>query len=553
MSRPKKTSIQVDNITPDKEVNKAVGFPSRRYRAGTSGIAYYQDIINRLQPFELRWPYSMKTFEIMKNDDAVATVLNLHYILVETAFTNWKIKYNKKSSKSKKAAELLEWNLNNLEGQSFLQVVKNVETFKEKGFSIVEKIYEEVKVGEHAGKWKIKKLANRPQLSLDESTPFEISAGGRDIKAIRQNTQYFQNKFNNNLFINPADINGSGYTRIPRKKFILFGDGATDSTPFGTPILRACYKAWKEKVMLEDLEVNGASKDLAGIIELAVPTDILEKASNDPSSPEAEMLDQMMKDAANIHAGEQPYFIRPSDLQDGSSSVSDYSLKLLGIDGAGRQFNTSELIQKRRKAIFDVFGAGHALTGEGSVSYNSAEVKSATHMYYIKRDIKVIEDGFNNDLIPELLNVYNEMGLSYKDMPRIVAGDIDKISYDEAGKLIQRAKSVNGLALTKENILRMHEMQGYDIDHMEHMTQEELFELMESGSKGSSRAGESKGTSGTGESQSAQGGNLNMENKSFNNLRIDAKGLYQMKEDGSREYIELSELPEELREGFDIT
>jgi hypothetical protein len=537
-------------------VSKVNGVPStqniRRYRTGTSGIAYYQDIINRLQPFELRWPYSMKTFEIMKNDDAIATVLNLHYILVENAFTNWKIKYNKKSAKSKRAAEFLEWNLNNLDGQSLLQVVKNIETFKEKGFSIVEKVYEQVKSGEQVGKWKIKKLANRPQLSLDESTPFEIAAGGRDILAVRQNTQYFQNKFNNNLFINAVDITGTGYKRIPRKKFILFGESATDSTPYGQPILRSCYKAWKEKVLLEDLEVNGASKDLAGIIELAVPADILEKAANDPASPEAQMLDQMMLDAANVHAGEQPYFIRPSDVQERSTSVAEYSLKLLGIDGAGRQFNTSELIQKRRKAIFDVFGAGHALTGEGSVSYNSAEVKSATHMYYIKRDIKIIEDGLNNDLIPELLNVYNEMGLSYKDMPRIVAGEIDKISYDEAGKLIQRAKSVNGIALTKENMIKMHEMMGFDTEDMEHLTQEELLELMESGSKGASRAGESQGSSGTGDSQIAQGGNLNMENKSFNNLRVDAKGIYKMHDNGEREYINLSDLPEELQEGFDI-
>tara|TARA_R100000541_G_C1897352_1_gene83973 strand:+ start:29177 stop:30718 length:1542 start_codon:yes stop_codon:yes gene_type:complete len=475
-----------------------------RRGVGTSGIAFYQDIVNRLQPYELQWPQSMKTFEAMKNDDAIATVIKLTYNLIESAFANQKIKYNKNNPDSVKAARFLQWSLNTLDSNTYMQVIRNIETFKEKGFSIAEKVYRKVERGEWEGMYRVSDIANRPQLSLDKSTPFEIYAGGRRIIALRQDNQFFQNKTSNNFFISPTDLTGEGYKRIPRKKFMLFGENATDSTPFGNPLLKACYKAWKEKILLEDLEVNGASKDLAGIIELAIPSDILDKAASDPTSDEYYMVQSLISQAANIHNGDQSSIIRPSDLQEGSSTVPEYSTRLVGLEGGGRQFNPMEMIQKRRKAIFDIWGAGHTLTGEGSVSYNSAEVKNAIHMHYIKSDIKVIEDVLNKDLIPELINVMNDFNLSPEDMPRIVAGDIDKISYDEAGKLIQRGKSVKGIALTKENIIRMHEMMGFDTEHMEDLSQEELLEYLEMGDKGDSKSGEGLGSSGTGNSQ--QGG-----------------------------------------------
>ena len=479
---------------------------------GTSGIAFYQQILNKIQPYELKYPQSLRTFEAMKNDDAISSVLLLTYALLEHAFSDYSIKYNKSSTKSKEAAEYLEYCFNSMDMQSFERFIRNAATFKEKGFSIVEKIYTKVPSGEYSGLWKISNLANRPQMSLDESTPFEITAGGRKIKSCRQNIQFFQNYNNNASFIEPSDIESAGYKTIPRKKFMLFGDGATDSTPFGNSIFKSCYKAWKEKLLLEDLEVNGASKDLAGIIELAIPNDILLKAHNDPASPEASMVNDLLTTAANVHAGEQSYFVKPSDLQDGSNSVTDYNVKLLGLEGSGRQFSPSAMIAQRRKAIFDVWGAGHTLTGEGSVSYNSAEVQSTIHMYHIKRDINALEEVINKDLIPQLLNDMNDFGLSYKDVPKIKAGEIDNISIDEVSKMIQRVKSVNGLVLTKDNIIKYHEWLGFDTEEMEAMSEEELLELMECSEKGDSRAGESQGTSGTGSSQDVSGGDSNMEN-----------------------------------------
>lgn len=546
MSKPRKPKVTL------KKEKKASTVRIPRSGIGTTGISFYQDVINRIAPYELKWPQSMRTYEVMKYDDAISTVLNYDYTLIEGAWSRYTVKYKKGSEKSKAAADFVRNNLETLEGQTFLQTIRNAETFKEKGFSILEKVYRKELKGEYAGLWKLSQLANRPQASLDQSQPFEVTNGGRRIVAARQNTQYFQNYHNNNLFIDPNENSrGRGYKLIPRKKFILFGENATDSTPFGTPVLKACYKLWKEKVLLEDLEVNGASKDLAGIIELAIPADILDIAHSDPTSPEYLMVQDLLITAANVHAGEQPYFVRPSDLQEGSSSVSDFGIKLLGLEGSGRQFDPSGMIQNRRKAIFDVWGAGHALTGEGASSYNSAEVKNASHLHYIKRDIKVIEDGLNKDMLPQLLNVMNEFDLTVDEMPKIVAGEIDKASYDEVSKMVQRIISVGGFVPTKDNIIYYHQLLNFDTSLMEAMTEEELIKSMGSLVEGKTRAGESNGTSGTGNTQNSTGGDNNMENKSTSPYRVDSVGVYKTKGD-VKVYFDPESLPEELRDGFNL-
>lgn len=207
-----------------------------------------------------------------------------------------------------------------------------------------------------------------------------------------------------------------------------------------------------------------------------------------------------------------------------------------------------EMIQKRRRAIFDIWGAGAALTGEGTVSYNSAEIKNAIHMHYIKADIKTIEDVFNRDLIPQLINVMNEMGLSYEDLPKLKAGDIETLSADEAGKLVQRGLSVNGIAKTKGNIIEWHQKLGFNTKEMEEMSEEKLHEYLEMGSKGTSRAGEGLGTSGTGDTQMSQGGDMNLENKSKRVLQNDGERWYWLVDSEYKHY-----LTEEELEFFELT
>ena len=117
----------------------------------------------------------------------------------------------------------------------------------------------------------------------------------------------------------------------------------------------------------------------------------------------------------------------------------------------------------------------------------------------------------NKDLIPQLLNLCG-IRLSHKDMPRFKAGDIEPISLEEVSKMVQRVKSVNAFLGTKEVWIETYEKLGYDTEHLQELSEEELQALSEMGGKGESRAGESLGSSGTGNSQITTGGDNNLDN-----------------------------------------
>jgi len=250
-----------------------------------------------------------------------------------------------------------------------------------------------------------------------------------------------------------------------------------------------------------------------------IPDDILEEAAANPNSDSAIMVESLKSNLANMNTGDATYTVLPSStLNSNGTGLRAFEFKFLGVEGGGKNFNTEALVEQRKKGIHTVFGTQTLIIGEsGGGSFNLAETKNAILTHYVRSIISSIEDMINKQVVPDILKL-NEIDLKKDEYPRFRAGDVEPLSADEVGKLIQRMKSVNALPLTKEIIIEWMNMAGFNAEHLEDYSQKELVELMESGSKGQSRSGESQGTSGTGSSQSAQGGSLNMENKSLTDL-----------------------------------
>ena len=141
------------------------------------------------------------------------------------------------------------------------QMARSAATFNEYGFSILEKVFTLINEGKYAGKYKIKKLASRPQASLDSNEPFTFVDGGKEIRSINQNPSYFKNSSGVMQMFYP-DLSDRGKIEIPVNKCLIFAYNATESTPFGESPLMGCYKAWREKILIQNYEVIGAARDL---------------------------------------------------------------------------------------------------------------------------------------------------------------------------------------------------------------------------------------------------------------------------------------------------
>lgn len=496
------TSATVKNDTRENRQSKK--------SVATPAIETIKQIVNILRPYELSQSQRLRTYQCMLLDDAVGNAFAANCILVEKAFANYEVVYNQHSEASKNAAELLKYCYSNMCGQTLRSFARNAAEFKRDGLAPFEKTYRKG-MGKWADYWTIDKLLYVHPLSLQQTTPFTIANGGRDVTEMRQSLTAFKNSSD---IPNIEVYSNMGYIGIPRNKLTLITYSGTDSQPFGISAFDTCYTAWREKILLQQCTLVGVTKDFSGTPVLYIPSDILEKADADPSSPEGLMVEQLKTNMANMHSGDQNYTILPSDTQSESGNgMRSFDLKFMGIDGSGRQFDTVALIEQRKRAIYNAFGAGNLIAGDGAGgSYNMLEGMNSIHSFYIERDIAVIEEALNTDINQQIFRL-NGVILEPEDVPTIKAGDIEPLSIDEFGKMLQRI-TATGLTPSRDPkfLNEIYSKLGINYRFARDATPESIAPFMAESTSRSGQGMEESLPDGTG-SSTAKGGDRSTSNK----------------------------------------
>lgn len=489
-----------------------IGYPGLHIDSSIMGTRIREE-----QHWDLQFPRSLDTYKQMTYSSTIKTALVVKEVLILKALANHTIKPGTNATaRSKEAAEFISWTLKNLEGQSFENVLSNAITYNRDGFSMLEKVYTQVQEGEFKGRMKIKKLSPRSQRSLDVSVPWQFSEDGREFLGINQST--------NNL-PNSSSLKKGRSARIPikKEKLMMFSWDSTNLNPEGFSPLNAVYRDWKEMVLIAEYQVIGISKDSGGTPILRIPTEILNKAAADATSPEGLSVTKLQTDLANMHAGEQAYMILPSDRDDSGNLIFD--MKLIGIEGGGKQFDLDAALNARKKAILDAFGAGFMHLGnEGGGSHALMDGKTTVHEAFVGRDIDFIISVFEEQLFPQLLAL-NGIRLPQEEMPRMAAGDISEIDIDNASKAIQRAYAVNAIPRTVETTNETLEKLDYEFRLDENMAKDEFGELfpdtMQSRSGDGMASGNSSGTGNSSTSKSdANTGNLDKSAKALEGMTL---------------------------------
>ena len=505
-SKGKSASARKSNTTPNttKEQRKS------KKQISTASIETIRQIVDMLRPYELSKTQRLRTYQTMMLDDAVSNAFSANSILIEKAFSNYEVTYKYGDKASSEAADFLKWNLHNLGGfQTVRGIARSAAEFKRDGLAPFEKSYKKGK-GVWSDYWTINKLNYVHPLSLEPSNPFTIEGGGRYVTEMRQSLKAFRNT--SDMLATTPESRAKGYVSIPRNKLAFMTYSATESQPFGTSAFDACYTAWREKVLIQDYTLVGVTKDFSGTPVLYLPEAILSAANEDPSSAAGVMVSGLQANMANMHTGDQSYTILPSDTQSESGNgARDYEIKFLGVEGGGKSFDVEALVEQRKKAIYNSFGAANLITGDSSGgSYNLISGQNTIHSHYVERDIAIIEEVWNTDIIPQLFRL-NEWDLSYDQVPKLVAGDIEPVSLEEDGKYFNRV--MRSLPAVPDVVNHLLAKQKIPYRVPEGTTPEEiramLFDFQEE-----SKVGTGEGSSGQGSSQSSGSqSDTNSENK----------------------------------------
>lgn len=465
MTTNSKPRVQVKNGEIVKASN--MDTPVSRLRVSGQGTGYanlrnIQDYVDQEQVTALRWPHSLSTYDKMFYDHDVQLGYFLSQIFVEKAFEAPDFKYNEDSAESKEAMEFVKWNLSNMKG-TLQQAIRDAYTCKKYGFSVLVKNYTTFSEGDKFNgkyKYKLSKLSPRAQKTLNATNPFLVNDSG-EITHARQD--YKSLNVGHQMFLPKVNYGDQAYADIPANKFMLFSYDSTNGNPLGRSVCQSVYKPWREKTLISDYEVIGTSKDVGGTPILTAPSDVLARAAEDKASDEAIFMKTLQTSLANWHAGDTAYMILPSDISEGSTTQKMFDVKLIGVEsGGGKMYDSTALIAERQKAILNAFGAGFAILGQqGSGSYALADTQKGTHAFFIEKDINLLLEVFNNDLIPQLLAL-NDIRLNDEDMPKMIHGIVDEKDVDLVSKAVQRVAAVSAVPKHPALMNEVLEDLGYD-------------------------------------------------------------------------------------------
>jgi len=390
----------------------------------------------------------LTTFDAMMADDAVYTAVNYTRMFIVKALYRGVVE-SKGSAKSDEAAKFINYCLHNMDYGTWWDAVNNMTTANIYGWSDLNLVVRKRAHGQYAGSRCIYKLSPRDQKSVygwlwnDDNTEWE----GLVQKPSLVKSKPIASRLTEGLrALATAQTYEKDYPILRSYQLIHVAYNATNNNPQGDSPLMHCYDAWYEKKLIEHFEVSGISKDLSGVLVVKVPSELLERAADPETYPEAaQELADIQQDAADMHQGKTTHILLTSDV-DAATKTPLYDIELRGVTGGGgKNYMTSEVIDQKRKSIYNCFGAAFLLLGQnGAGSYALSSSQTSVHGQLVERDIMMYENVINTQLIPRLLAA-NGIYLDYEDMPVFKAADPDELSIDEIGKFIQRVKSVGAL------------------------------------------------------------------------------------------------------------
>jgi len=452
---------------------------------------------------ELKYPQILHTIDLMCEDDACLNSFDITSLYVLNSLYN--AEWRGHTKKAEIAADFLNYCIRNLSFGSWLDVCNNANTSMKYGFSLMNIVTEARKYGPYKNSRVIKKLAPRDQKSV---YAWIWDKNRRECLGFIQKpmiTGGLPHPYLGNIGYNEVIHYEAKHPVLRNHQLLHFKFNSTNNNPQGNSPFRACYNAWKEKQLIEKLEVIACQKDMTGTIILRIPADLVEKANQPNLYPDAaaEYL-QLQENAAALQNAENTFMVLTSNVDEASKKPL-YDVSLLGLDGsAGKSYVTSDIIDQKRKSIYNVWGCGFLLLGQDSVgSYALSSSQVSTHAGFVNRAATYQKDVYETQLAPKIL-ADNDIHLEWKDMPYLELHDPTEVDNDAMSKLIQRLASVQ--KLTPIALKTIYDSMGWDTEGTD---------ALDFTSKGTSRAGEGVGgTSGTGEGSLANtsGSDNNLEN-----------------------------------------
>jgi len=234
----------------------------------------------------------------------------------------------------------------------------------------------------------------------------------------------------------PKEVDGS--------KVLAFQFQADPDHPLGKSLLRGCYSTWKEKTTYRELGLVGASKSLAGVMKVEVPSEYLQDYFTDPISDRAILVDNLIKQAELMGQGRSSFVVIPSDTTEGNSKLFEVN-PIKGVDRQGFEIEAS--INRCNRELFQCLQASVLSLGQddsGSGSYGLSSTKNVLLENFLRGVHSIISAEF----MKAVRLAFELNGLTDERMPSIKFEDISEPSFEE---FVEGMKAIGMSGLVEPN------------------------------------------------------------------------------------------------------
>ena len=359
---------------------------------GGSGTTIYKGIISNAEyNASLSTEYGgsgLVVYERMRKSDPIVKA-SLKIIKLGIFQAEWFIEQASDDPKDVEIKKFTEEAIFHRMDRGWQEVLSDVLTYLDFGFSVVEKVfkYEDDKI------W-IEKLAFRSQASI---TRFETLNGDKGI------TQRLQ-----------GDNVKNKEPQIPIEKLLIFTNEKEGDNWRGVSILRSAYKPYFFKEVIEKTDAIGFERTSVGIPVFKMPPNV------DPK--DSEMADEL---GQNLRANEKAYLKLPSG----------WDFEIVYPSG-GSARNADEALRRYNREILGNVLAQFLDLGAGNTGSRALSDDQSSAFY---RSLQAIADYIcsiiNEYLIKQLVDLNFDGTTQY---PKLLATGIEKINIDTFSSAMQR-------------------------------------------------------------------------------------------------------------------
>lgn len=382
-----------------------------------------------------RWYETVR--EMVEQDSTVGAVLYAVEMIMRTV--RWRVDAKDDSEQAQEWAVFLEECVEDLDG-TLADFIAEVLSFVPYGYSLFEVVYKR-RLGETGdiktrsnyedGKIGWRKFAYRPQ---ETSLGWVIEEG--EVVAWKQR--------------DPDDY--SSALTIPLTKCLKFTTTAKYGGPEGLSLLRRAYTSWYHKKELQISEAIGVQRDLAGLLHIKAPAEIL-KAETAPAAAAKREYERILR---NTHRGIQEGIMVPSDLWP-DSAVPQYTVELL-TSGGSRQFDTDRIISRYRTDIAMVLLADFILLGHSTTgTYTAGVSKAETFMLALVAWLNSIQEELNENGVKRLMRLN---GVPEEYWPSINHDDPDNADLEMLGGYVKALHDIGAYHNSPEVSRLLMELAG---------------------------------------------------------------------------------------------